>query len=262
MGNITRVAGNVVLSVILLGVLAAVVLPACSGQTVTSPYSGKPVNDVQLAMEKSRADAQARAELEAKAAEAAATARRIRLEAETEADAITVKAQTDAAEANRAIRALQARSGVALEDVTSGLEAFRVSWQQASVARDEQYDAANAEIQRKRDQMLGIGKFLTQIPIVGQGLAAAGVSPDQTNGLLSLLLGGGSAYMLTRGRKKEADTAYDQGVADATAAAERTRVASDQAWDQAQLHLLQMLANPTALQAHLNKAAPAQPVEG
>lgn len=189
------------LAVMLVGVVG------CQPKVV-SPITGKEVTAEQLVVEADKKSAA----LEREAAEAAATAAKRIKDAQREAKArfreIEGSVETTVADARRVKESIAEELEVKVDEAEFDFRSSVALLEDNAADLDASVNAGLAEIEAKRAQMMGIFSFVKNIPVVGQGLGAAGLG-DLTP-IATLLLGGGVASWSARRGKDKEDKAWDE----------------------------------------------------
>lgn len=236
--------------------------------TFTSPFTGKPVDEYALGIEAAAAKAQADAKIRAEQAKAAAelqqqtaakalqslearaaadrAAKNARaaldqLHAETQIKAIAIQREADAAgeDATAQLARLAVDHDTAVARINAQLEAATKDAAAAVATINQQHDAALAAIEAKREQIMGVTKFVADLPVVNQTLGAAGVSSTAATGLVAALLGFGARSL---GSRKRHDETYDQAYKDGYEAAKREHQAEERGWNDARTETVARLS--------------------
>jgi hypothetical protein len=238
---------------LMLASLAALCVLATGCQpTVKSPISNKDVTADQLVRE---ADAKA-AKIQEEADARAETARKRLAEAKAEARArlreVAGDVESTVLSAKQTTASIEDDLGEKVTEATFDYEQGLSLLKQRQETLEAQVNGGLEEIERKRQTALGVLSFVKNIPVVGQGLNAAGLG-DITP-IATLLLGGGVAAWSNRRSQRKQDEAWDESERKARTAAEDLRRAEAVSWDQAKAESMantqaQLLALMTQIQA-------------
>lgn len=235
----------------IVSLTALCVLATGCQPTVKSPISNKEVTAEQLVRE---ADAKA-TKLQEEADEKAETARKRLADARAEARArlreVAGDVESTVLSAKQATASIEDDLGEKVAEATFDYEQGVALLKQRQETLEAQVNGGLEEIERKRQTALGVLSFVKNIPVVGQGLSAAGLG-DITP-IATLLLGGGVAAWSNRRSQKKQDEAWDESERKALAAQTELRRVEALSWDQAKAEAMantqaQLLALMTQLQ--------------